>query len=150
MILAMLMGAAVGAGVLLLVYVLSRPVPGIGATLSRIDAGRRTTRAATASAAGSGADGRLEQIRESVGERIESEVAARAVVVLVCMHGRAPRGAAQHVADGLRVSPARVVVVPPDAGLQAGKPFDPTQVSAETRAAMLAVTALVASSGPGR
>lgn len=77
MILAMLTGATVGAGLLLLVWVLSRPVPGIGATLSRIDAGRRGSRGATISAAGSRTDGRLDQFRETIGERVESELAAR-------------------------------------------------------------------------
>lgn len=73
----MLAGACVGAGLLLLVWLLARPVPGISATLSRIDEGVHSSRGSTASAAGSRADGRLDQIRESLGSRIESEVAAR-------------------------------------------------------------------------
>ena len=77
MILQLLAGASVGAGILIIVLLLSRPVPGVAATLSRLDRTRHPRRSLTASAAGAGADGRLERVRESVGERIEAEVSAR-------------------------------------------------------------------------
>ncbi len=77
MILELLAGASVGAGIFLIVLVLSRPVPGVAATLGRLDRTRHPRRSLTASAAGAGADGRLERIRETVGERIEAEVSAR-------------------------------------------------------------------------
>jgi tight adherence protein C len=71
---ALVAGAAVGAGIWLLVLVLSRPVPGIAATLSRID--RRTERSLTASAA-KGIDGTLDGLRESLGGRFETFAASR-------------------------------------------------------------------------
>lgn len=77
MILELLAGASVGAGILIIVMVLSRPVPGVAATLNRLDRTRHPRRSLTATAAGVGADGRLDRVRESVGERIEAEVAAR-------------------------------------------------------------------------
>jgi tight adherence protein C len=77
MILQLLAGASVGAGILIIVLLLSRPVPGVAATLSRLDRTRHPRRALTASAAGAGADGRLDRVRESFGERIEAEVSAR-------------------------------------------------------------------------
>ena len=77
MILQLFAGAVTGLGVLLLVYVLVRPRPGISATLARIDAGRRSHSPATASAAGARNDGRLDRMRLSLGERIEAEAAAR-------------------------------------------------------------------------
>jgi Flp pilus assembly protein TadB len=52
-------------------------VPGVAATLSRLDRTRHPRRSLTASAAGAGADGRLDRVRESLGERIEAEVSAR-------------------------------------------------------------------------
>jgi tight adherence protein C len=76
MILQLLAGASVGAGILLIVMLLSRPVPGVAATLSRLDRTRHPRRSLTASAAGAGADGRLERVRESLGGRIEAEVSA--------------------------------------------------------------------------
>lgn len=77
MMLQLFAGAVAGVGVLLLVYVLVRPRPGVGATLARIDAGRRAQTSVTASAAGSRADGRLDKMRLSLGERIEAEATAR-------------------------------------------------------------------------
>lgn len=74
MIPALLAGAAVGLGILLLVLVLSRPVPGIAATLNRID--RRAERSLTASAA-KGLDGTLDGLRENLGGRLESFAAGR-------------------------------------------------------------------------
>lgn len=77
MILQMLAGACVGAGVMLIVWTLSRPVPGIAATLSRLDRTRHPRRSMTASAAGAEVDGRLDRVRDTLGERIEAEAAAR-------------------------------------------------------------------------
>jgi tight adherence protein C len=77
MILQLLAGAVAGVGLLLLVYVFVRPRPGVGATLARIDSGRRSQQAMTATAAGSRADGRLDRMKLSVGERIEAEAVAR-------------------------------------------------------------------------
>jgi Flp pilus assembly protein TadB len=61
----------------MLVLMVSRPAPGVGATLARIDAGRRSTQSLTASAAGAGGDGRLDRAKQSVGERLEAEILAR-------------------------------------------------------------------------
>lgn len=77
MILQLLAGALVGLGLLLIVLVVSRPDPGVGATLARIDSGRRTTQALTSSAAATGDDGRLGRLKQSIGERVEAEVLAR-------------------------------------------------------------------------
>lgn len=77
MILQLFAGAVAGIGVLLLVFVLVRPRPGVGATLARIDSGRRSQTSVTASAAGPRADGRLDKMRLSLGERIEAEATAR-------------------------------------------------------------------------
>ncbi|MDO9379933.1 MAG: type II secretion system F family protein [Nocardioidaceae bacterium] len=77
MILSLLSGAAVGAGVLLMTWVLAAPTPGIGATLARLDGGQRQRRSLTLSGAGAGVDGRLEVIKESIGERILVELEAR-------------------------------------------------------------------------
>ncbi|MEJ7634962.1 type II secretion system F family protein [Aeromicrobium sp.] len=77
MILELLAGASVGAGILLIVLVLSRPVPGVAATLNRLDRTRHSRRSFTSSAAGTTADGRLDRVRESLGERIEAEASSR-------------------------------------------------------------------------
>ncbi|RYE76829.1 MAG: type II secretion system protein [Myxococcales bacterium] len=74
MIAALLAGAAIGLGILLLVVALSRPVPGVAATLTRID--RRAERSLTASAA-KGLDGTLDSLRENLGSRFEAFAAAR-------------------------------------------------------------------------
>ncbi len=76
MTLSLLAGACVGAGIVLLIHVLSAPVPGVSATLNRLDAGRRG-RALTASAAGARADGRIDRLRDTIGERLEQEATAR-------------------------------------------------------------------------
>lgn len=76
MILELLAGASVGMGVMVIVWVLSRPTPGVAATLGRLDRTRHTQRALTESAAEDGTGGRLGQVRQSLGERIESEAAA--------------------------------------------------------------------------
>ena len=77
MILELLAGALVGAGLMLLVSAVSRPVPGIAATLSRLD---RTVpqhdRPLTASAA-EGVDGRLDRMREGIGTRFAAEIEHR-------------------------------------------------------------------------
>jgi len=70
-------GAVMGAGLVLLVLVFVRPRPGVAATLARIDSGRRTHQAMTASAAGGRTDGRLDQVKMSIGGRIEAEALAR-------------------------------------------------------------------------
>ncbi len=77
MIAQLLAGACVGAGVLLLVAVLRRPVPGIAATLQRIDDSRHGQRSATASSSGERAEGRLGRLRDGVGDRIVMEAASR-------------------------------------------------------------------------
>jgi len=77
MALSMLTGAVFGVGALLLVWTLSRAVPGISATLARLDTGRRAPRAMTSTAAGASADGRLDVLRESIGQRLEVELAVR-------------------------------------------------------------------------
>lgn len=77
MILELLAGASVGAGILVIVLVLSRPVPGVAATLTRLDRSRVPRRSVTASAAGTSADGRLDRVRETMGERLEAEITSR-------------------------------------------------------------------------
>lgn len=76
--------------------------------------------------------------------------AERAVFAVVCQHHAAYRRAHRDLVEHLRVEPARVVVVPPDASLQAGQAFDPAGVGPATREAMLEVGAAVALSGAGR
>lgn len=76
MTLAMLAGAAVGAGILILVRMAVRPVPGVAATLARVDGAKRRTRPRRA-----GEDSKkpdlIDRWRLSVGERFEDEAAAR-------------------------------------------------------------------------
>lgn len=74
MIAALLAGACIGLGVLLLVVVLSRPAPGIAATVNRLD--RRAERSLTRSAA-KGIDGTLEGLRQTLGGRVEDFAASR-------------------------------------------------------------------------
>jgi len=75
MILQLLAGAAVGAGILILVLAFTRPAPGIVATLSRLDRSHGSRSGITASAATG--EGRIDRLREGVGARLESEVANR-------------------------------------------------------------------------
>jgi Flp pilus assembly protein TadB len=77
MTLQLLSGALVGVGVLLLVQVFARPRVGVGASLARIDSARRSQQAVTASAAGAARDGRLDQVKRTIGERFEAEALAR-------------------------------------------------------------------------
>lgn len=77
MIAAMLAGAAVGAGILLLVVVFSRPVPGVAATLHRIDRIDRGNRTLTTTGAAKGVDGTLEAVRLGLGSRFENFAAGR-------------------------------------------------------------------------
>ena len=77
MILQLTAGAVAGAGLLLLVYVFVRPRTGVGATLARIDSGRLSQQSMTVSAAGARTDGRFDQMKLSVGQRIEAEASAR-------------------------------------------------------------------------
>ncbi len=71
----------------------------------------------------------------------------RAVYVVVCTHDESYRRVHREVMQQLARGPVRVIVVPPDVSLRAGRPFDPSAVSAATRAAMLEVAAAVAVSG---
>ncbi|MDQ3628071.1 MAG: hypothetical protein M3419_04565 [Actinomycetota bacterium] len=71
----------------------------------------------------------------------------RAVYVVVCSQDESYRRVHREVTQQLARGPIRVIVVPPDASLRAGRPFDPSAVSAATRAAMLEVAAAVAVSG---
>ncbi|KAA1419965.1 type II secretion system F family protein [Mumia zhuanghuii] len=75
MTLALLAGAAVGAGILILVRMNARPVPGVAATLARVDGAKRRARRRPAADAEK-AD-LIDRWRESVGERIEDEASAR-------------------------------------------------------------------------
>src|SRR5699024_12654508 len=77
MIWQLLAGASVGGGILLVVYALSRPVPGIAATLSRLDRSRPPGHSLTVSAARSGLNDRFEQLREGTGGRLEVEETSR-------------------------------------------------------------------------
>lgn len=77
MILQLAAGAVIGLGFLILVWVLARPAPGVGATLARLDAGRRSQRSLTTTSARSRLDGRLDALRDGIGERIEAEALAR-------------------------------------------------------------------------
>lgn len=77
MILQLAAGAVIGLGFLLLIWVLARPAPGVGATLARLDSGRRSQRALTTSSARSRLDGRVDALRDGIGERIEAEALAR-------------------------------------------------------------------------
>ncbi len=75
MILSLLCGAAIGLGITLLVRVFSKPLPGVAATLGRLDRNRPTRLALTGSAAQR--EDRLDRVRESVGGRLEAELTAR-------------------------------------------------------------------------
>lgn len=77
MIAPLLAGAAVGLGILLLVLVNSRSVPGIAATLSRLDQRPTRTLTQSAAAAQSGIDGLINPLREGLGERFQEIAAAR-------------------------------------------------------------------------
>ncbi|UYM04948.1 type II secretion system F family protein [Solicola gregarius] len=79
MILQMAAGALIGLGFLLLIWVLAKPAPGVGATLARLDAGRRSQRSATTSAAGSRLEARIDGMRDGIGGRIEAEALARGI-----------------------------------------------------------------------
>ena len=77
MILQMAAGAVIGVGFLLLIWVLAKPAPGVGATLARLDAGRRSQRPVTTTSAGSRWEARLDRFRDGIGGRIEAETLAR-------------------------------------------------------------------------
>lgn len=77
MILQLAAGAVIGVGFLLLIWVVARPAPGVGATLARLDSGRRSQRSLTASSARSRLDSRFDTFRDGIGERIEAEALAR-------------------------------------------------------------------------
>lgn len=74
----------------------------------------------------------------------------RAVYVVVCQHDEPYRRVHREITQQLSVAPARVVVVPPDASLRAGQPFDPGRVGAGVRDAMLEIGAAIALSGAER
>ncbi|MGH1565699.1 type II secretion system F family protein [Mumia sp. DW29H23] len=76
MMLAMLAGAAVGAGILILVRMAVRPVPGVAATLARVDGAKRRARPRPGAEDGKKPD-MIDRWRTSVGERFEDEVSAR-------------------------------------------------------------------------
>lgn len=69
-------GAAVGAGLLLLVSMSTRPVPGVTATLSLLDRSVPMGRSITSSSAGD-TRGRIDRLRERVGGRVEAEIGTR-------------------------------------------------------------------------
>lgn len=75
MMLAMLAGAAVGAGILIFVRMAVRPVPGVAATLARVDGAKRRTRRRVE--ADDEKPDMIDRWRSSVGERFEDEVVAR-------------------------------------------------------------------------
>lgn len=77
MILQMTAGAVIGLGFLLLIWVLARPAPGVGATLARLDTGRRSQRPLTGSSARARMDSRFDAVRDGIGARIEAEALAR-------------------------------------------------------------------------
>jgi Flp pilus assembly protein TadB len=71
-------GAAVGLGILLLVLVFSRPVPGVTATLNRLDRSRpRSLTASAAASASAGIDGVLDGLRDGLGGRLEAAASGR-------------------------------------------------------------------------
>src|SRR5690625_632206 len=70
-------GAVIGLGFLLLIWVLAKPAPGVGATLARLDAGRRSQRSQTTTAASSRGAARLDAFRDGIGGRLEAEAMAR-------------------------------------------------------------------------
>ncbi len=76
LVLQLLAGALVGAGILVVVRALVRPVQGVGATLARLDSGRRAQSAVTKSGAVD-PRGRLDSVREGIGARLEAEATAR-------------------------------------------------------------------------
>ncbi|MGJ9414317.1 type II secretion system F family protein [Aeromicrobium sp. CF4.19] len=72
----LLAGAVLGGGVALLAMLLTRPQPGVAATLARIDRSRSRS-ALTQSAATSKAEGRLDRARHTIGARLEAEASVR-------------------------------------------------------------------------
>jgi MinD-like ATPase involved in chromosome partitioning or flagellar assembly len=78
---------------------------------------------------------------------IDPYAVQRAVYVVVCTNDKGYRRVHREVMQQLANGPVRVVVVPPDASLRSGTPFDPSAVSTATREAMLEVAAAVAVSG---
>ena len=76
------------------------------------------------------------------------------VHVVVCPHEESYRESLRQVGDaqvvGGAAAPIAVVVVPPDAHLSRGLPFDAERVSASLRGAVLRVAAAVAVGGHGR
>ncbi|HWU24050.1 MAG TPA: type II secretion system F family protein [Nocardioides sp.] len=71
----LLSGAVVGLGVLLVVVALSRPVPGVAATLARLE--RTGSRRAAPRVTVDGAAGRLGVVRDGIGGWLESAAAGR-------------------------------------------------------------------------
>ncbi|GAB4011405.1 type II secretion system F family protein [Nocardioides ultimimeridianus] len=71
----LLSGAVVGLGVLLIVVALSRPVPGVAATLARLE--RAGSRRAAPRVTVDGAAGRLGVVRDGIGGWLESAAAGR-------------------------------------------------------------------------
>lgn len=75
---------------------------------------------------------------------VNPTAASRLVHVVVCPQDESFRAAHREVVAQLAVRPEAVVVVPPDAHLGAGHPFDPARVGSATREAFLRVAAAVA------
>ena len=74
----LLAGAMVGVGVLLLIRLVLPSTQGVGATLARLDGGRSGGAALTTSAAaGQRTDSRVDGLRQGLGSRLETELAAR-------------------------------------------------------------------------
>ncbi|UYM04942.1 MinD/ParA family ATP-binding protein [Solicola gregarius] len=71
----------------------------------------------------------------------------RAVYAIVCQHDQSYRQVHRETVRRLAIDPMRVVVVPPDEVLMAGRGFDPSAVRASTRTAMLRIGAALALSG---
>ncbi|MEH3032844.1 MAG: type II secretion system F family protein [Aeromicrobium erythreum] len=76
MMLELVAGAAVGLGIALLVHLNTRPLPGVAATLARLDRSKPGRRGSALTESAAKPD-RLDRVRESLGGRLESEMAAR-------------------------------------------------------------------------
>ncbi|RYJ05998.1 MAG: hypothetical protein EON52_08640 [Actinomycetales bacterium] len=75
---------------------------------------------------------------------VNPTAASRLVHVVVCPQDESFRQAHREVVAQLAVRPEAVVLVPPDAHLGGGHPFDPAKVGPATREAYLRVAAAVA------
>ena len=73
----LLAGACVGLGIFLLVRLSTRPVPGVAATLARLDRSRGGLRRQLTESAAEGKPDRIDQVRTRLGTRLEEEYGAR-------------------------------------------------------------------------